>query len=194
VVLALEPAFGSGSHFVNSHRLGYQSQVFFESPTIGRLLEDLPAVRHALFVEGAPRGFIGRRYLADPTLTLLQVKGIAQILRFGSSGLGDAVGIDFNTGHVLEIIKAPDPVSVFVNTSVRQFTETVKAMIGKFPYYDSVADENKIITVANELGKVVQSIDPEAGIPDRYWSTFIDDVEMGDLSTEAILAVIDRER
>jgi len=177
---------------MNSHRLSYQSQVFGESSTIGRLIENFPAIRHALFVEGVPKGFIGRRYTADSRLTSLETEGHSRVLRFGSSGLTGVVGIELSSGHVVEIVKPQHPVSLFVNTSIVQFTETVKAVINRFPYYDSDSDEEEIGSVAHELMEIIGRIDPEAVVPDRYWSTFIDDIEIGDLSTEAILAVIDR--
>lgn len=178
---------------MNSHRLSYQSKVFRETPAIGRLLEDFPAIRHALFVEGVPRGFIGRRYVADSELTSLETEGHSRVLRFGSSGLADAVGVELNAGHVVEIVNARHPVSVFVNTSIGQFAQTVKAVMGRFPYYDRDSDEDEISSVAHELMETIGFIDPEAVVPDRYWSTFIDDIEIGDLSTEAILAVIGRD-
>jgi len=175
---------------MDSSNLIYKSYVFPERPEISRLLAGLPSVTHALFAEGVPKSFIGRRYTADSELTPLETEGSKRILRFGSSGLADAVVIDLVSGHVLEIVNAPHPVSVFINTSLGQFTRTVRAVISRFPYYDNDSDEDEISGVANELTDIVRSIDPEAVVPDRYWSTFIDDVEIGDLSTEAILAAI----
>jgi len=157
------------------------------------LLKDFPAVRHALFVEGVPEGFIGRRYVADSALTTLEAEGHSQVLRFGSSGLADAVGIELSSGHVVEIVKAPHSVLILVNKSIGQFAETMKAVMGRFPYYDIDSSEDEIVSVAHELMEIIARIDPEAVVPDRYWSTFIDDIEIGDLSTEAILAVIDRD-
>ncbi|MGH3222726.1 MAG: SUKH-4 family immunity protein [Streptosporangiaceae bacterium] len=137
-----------------------------------------------------PKGFIGRRYAADSSLVLLERPGSEAILRFGSSGLADVIGIDLATGHVVEIINAPHSAPLFVNTSIEQFVRTVRAIINRFPYYDSDADEYEIQTVANELREIIRHIDLEAAVPDRYWSTFVDDVEIGDLSTEAILAIL----
>jgi len=176
---------------VSSPSLKYQSQVFSEPSALSDLFRNFPSVRRTLFIEGVPKGFIGRRYVADSSITLLERAGHEQILRFGSSGLADAIGINLATGHVIEIINAPHSKLLFVNTSIEQFAQTVRAVINRFPYYDSDADEEEIQAVANELRDTIRNIDPAAAVPDRYWSTFVDDVEIGDLSTEAILAIDD---
>jgi hypothetical protein len=174
---------------VNLRHLTYQSHVFAEPPALRDLLQRAPSVRRALFVDGVPKGFIGRRYTADSSVALLEQEGREQILRFGSSGLSDAIGVDLVTGHVVEIIDVRAFASLFVNTSIEQFTQTVKAIIDRFPYYDRDTTDEEIQAIASELLHTIRSIDSEAAVPDRYWSTFVDDVEIGDLSTEAILAI-----
>lgn len=77
---------------------------------------------------------------------------------------------------------------LFVNTSIGQFTQTVQAVIGRFPYYDQGGDDEIMHAAAADLRDIVRRIDPAAAVPDRYWSTFADDAENGDLSTEEILA------
>jgi hypothetical protein len=68
----------------------------------------------------------------------------------------------------------------------------VKAAIDRFPYYDNDASDEEINATAEELQAIIGSIDPEAIVPDRYWSAFIDDARIGDLSTEGILSVLER--
>jgi hypothetical protein len=142
-----------------------------------------------LFVDGVPKRFIGRRYTADSSVALLDRQDHKPILRFGSTGLSGAIGVDLATGHIVEVIDVPDSPLLFVNTSIEQFTQTVKAVIDRFPYYEEGAAEEEIQGVASELLEKIRNIDPAAAVPDRYWSTFVDDVEIGDLSTEAILAI-----
>jgi hypothetical protein len=149
----------------------------------------MPAVEQALFVDGVPRGFIGRRYSADPELSVVERPGSTAMLRFGSAGLGDAIAIDLDTGHVIELVNARVPVEVFVNSTIQQFSRTVESMIDRFPYYDSDEDGDELDAVSHELLELIRRIDPPAAIPDRYWSTFIDDVGIGDLTTEAVAKI-----
>ena len=174
---------------MSTGRLSFESHVFTESEAMTVLLDDAPSVRHALFVIGVPKGFIGRRYAADPGVTPLVREGSDPLLRFGSCGLADAMCVDLVTEHVVEIINAARSAPLFVNTSIEQFTQTVKALVDRFLYYGHEATGDEMDIVAGELLNVIRSIDPEAAVPDRYWSTFVDDVQIGDLSTEAILAI-----
>jgi hypothetical protein len=174
---------------MNQRRLTFESRVFPEPPAMRELLEHAPSVRQALFADGVPKNFIGRRYSADLNVTLLEREGSEPLLRFGSSGPSDAIGVELATGHVIEVIDTPGSHSLFVNTSIEQFTQSVKAVIDRFPYYNANASDEEIEAVADELRELIVSIDPEAAVPDRYWSTFADDAEIGDLTTEAILAL-----
>lgn len=142
-----------------------------------------------MFIDGVPACFIGRMYSADSGVSILERAGDEPILRFGSSGLSDAIGVDLATGQVVDVINARGCPLLFVNASVEQFTRTVRTLIERFPYYDRDASDAEMETVANELLEIVRRIDPEAAIPDRYWSTFVDDVAIGDLSTEAVLSI-----
>jgi hypothetical protein len=203
VVVALESLSGPGSYEtgdagcsegtvpMSDRPLMYESYVFAEPPSLGDLLRNSPSVRHALFIDGVPKRFIGRRYMADPSVAILKRQGDGIIIRFGASGLSDAVGVDLATGHVVEVLDVAGSVPLFVNTSVEMFTKTVKAVIGRFPYYDEDATDEQIQTAATDLRNMIERIDSAAIVPDRYWSTFIDDVELGDLSTEAILRIED---
>jgi hypothetical protein len=174
---------------VSAWSLTFELHVFAESKTAAALLRDLPSARHALFVAGVPRRFIGRRYTVDSKVAPVEQERGQPLARFGSSGLAGAVCVDIMDGHVIEFIAERRSEKLFVNTSVEQFTQTVKAMIDRFPYYGQQATDDKIDRVAEELLEIIRTIDSEAAVPNRYWSTFVDDVKMGDLSTEAILAV-----
>ena len=74
---------------------------------------------------------------------------------------------------------------LFVNSSIAAFTATVRAVLERFPYYDEDAEFDGIHAVARDLADLIRGIDPEAMADDRFWSTFVDDVEMGDFATQA---------
>jgi len=162
--------------------------VFPEPKALKDILRRSPSVRHTLFIDGVPKNFIGPRYKADSTVTVLERPGGDAILRFGSSGLSDAIGVHLATGNVVEVISVRDLPLLFVNTSIEKFTLTVKAVIDRFPYYEEDATDEEVEAAAADVGDIIERIDPAAMIPDRYWSTFVDDMEMRDLSTEEVLA------
>ena len=174
---------------MSPRKLRYESHVFAESPPLKDLLQHLPSVRRALFIDGVPEKFIAHRYRADSDVTLLRRQGEDAVLRFGSSGLSDAVGIHLSTGNVVEEVNAREFPLYFVNTSIEKFVLTVKAVMDRFPYYDQDATDGEIEVAAADLRDIITHIDFPAMVPDRYWSTFADDVENGDMSTEEILAV-----
>ena len=75
----------------------------------------------------------------------------------------------------------------FVNSSVGQFTETVRAVMDRFPYYDRGSAWGDWEAAGNDLMRLIEAVDPEAAIPDRFWSTFVDDVKMGDFDTRSVV-------
>ncbi len=174
---------------VSRRSLVCESYIFAEPVSLREVVADAPQIQHALFVAGIPKGFIGRRYQSDPAVSILELPGHGRILRFGTAVLAAAIGVELATGHVVAVLNVPIPVPLFTNTSIDQFTQTVKEVISRFPYYDQDATYDEIDGVAQELLNIIKRIDPEAAIPDRYWSTFVDDVAIGDLSTEAILEI-----
>jgi len=165
----------------------FETRVFAESPQVVGLIAHLPEVRRALFETGIPKGLLGGRYLADPELTVLAREGLASVVRFGTSGRTDAIGVAVDSGNVVDIIDVPWVPANFVNTTVGLFTRTVQALVERFPYYSKDAEWVEIDSVCVELRKIIRSIDAGAVMPDYYWPTFVDDVQMGDFSTEDIL-------
>jgi hypothetical protein len=95
----------------------------------------------------------------------------------------DPVCVDPTTGQVLEITR--QGTVLFVNSSIAAFTETVRAVLERFPYYDEDAEFDEIHAVARDLADLIHGINPEAMADDGFWSTFVDDVEMGDFATQA---------
>jgi hypothetical protein len=100
--------------------------------------------------------------------------------------------VDLATGEVIEVINLAGAPLLFVNSSIDRFTHVVKGVMARFPYYAASADDADWQAASRDLTAIIGQIDPPAVVPDRYWSTFLDDVEMGDLSTEAVEAVINR--
>jgi SUKH-4 immunity protein len=166
----------------------FETQVFAASPEVAALFADLPAARHALFEEGIPKELFGGGYSADVDLTVHEWDGRAPIVRFGSSGLMEMLGIDLSNGHVIKVIDVPAKPMLLVNTTVDQFTLTVRAVTERFPYYAKTAEYEEMDRIAEELREIVRSIDEKAAVPGCYWPAFIDDVQDGNFATEDILA------
>jgi hypothetical protein len=165
----------------------FELVVFPESAEIRPLLDRFPDAQDALFVSGVPKEFIYHCYHADEALNLIQADR-GRLIRFASAGLADAICGDPGTGEVVYVVNVRGAPTSFVNSSLPQFTRTVKAVVERFPYYGRDASDDEIDSASQSLQSIIHNIDPAAMIPDRYWSTFIDDVEIGDLSTEDVLA------
>jgi hypothetical protein len=73
---------------------------------------------------------------------------------------------------------------LFVNSSIAAFTETVRVVLERFPYYDEDAELDEVHAAARDLADLIRRIDPKAMRVDRFWSTLVDDVEMGDFATQ----------
>ncbi len=172
-----------------SMHLSYEVKVFATSPQVEELLERFPQARASLFTDGVPAGFIGRRYSVNKELRIIHVDGSSPVVRFGSTGLQGAIGLSSETGAVVEVIDEQLAQLLFVNSSLPQFTKTVRTITARFPFYGRDASAEEFEEVASELLEVIRGIDPEAAVPDRYWSTFTDDVAIGDLSNETIDAI-----
>jgi SUKH-4 immunity protein len=162
--------------------------IFPDDTKIRTPLHRLPEVRDALFVTGIPKEFAYHDYKADDVLTFVVHGGRGRLIRFGSSELTDAVCVDPSTGEVVVVIHFPAAPPGFVNSSMPQFTRTMSEVIERFPYYSADASDEEIASASQSLQTIIRNIDPPALIPGRYWSTFIADVEIGDLSTEDVLA------
>ncbi len=114
---------------------------------------------------------------------VLDVPEHGGLIQFGQLMHDDPVCVDPTTGQVLEITR--QGTVLFVNSSIAAFTETVRAVVERFPYHDEDAEFDEIHAVARDLADLIRGIDPEAMADDRFWSTFVDDVEMGDFATQA---------
>jgi hypothetical protein len=89
---------------------------------------------------------------------------------------------------VLGVLDVPERPTILVNAAVDLFTGTVRGLFERFPYYGKNAEWAEIDSTCAELREIVRSIDPAAAAPGCYWPAFVDDVQMGDFSTEDIQA------
>src|SRR4051812_6749236 len=170
--------------------LQYRKHIFAKPAWLGNVLSDLPDSAAVLFVDGVPEEFPSHTYTADSELSIGEPVPGMRYLRFGSSGLSNAVSVDLASGHVLEVLGPPHyghHATVFINSSLRLFDDTVRAVISRFPFHDAEAEWDEINAIADELLWMIREIDHDAAEPDRYWSTFVDDVSMGDWNTEMVL-------
>ena len=145
-----------------------------------------PSNHDVLFESGVPQRFIGRRFRVDDEVVMVH-SGRGAVLRFGTTGQSAAVGVVMDTGHVVEVLETPDARELFINTSLSTFVETVQRVAERFPFYGTDDQEDEIESASDDVLELVRRIDPAAAEPDRYWSTFVDDMRIGDLTTEAVL-------
>lgn len=139
-----------------------------------------------LFEEGIPAGIFGAYFDLGPAVQWIPGRGVKGFLSIGRTGLQGIIGIDPATGIVEEIVSPDVPEVIFVNTTLAAFVETVEAVEARFPFYDADATDEAIDAASDDLLEIITRIDPDAAVPDRYWSTFVDDARMGDLSTQAV--------
>ncbi|MEV4806622.1 SUKH-4 family immunity protein [Nonomuraea sp. NPDC049421] len=135
---------------------------------------------------GIPSGMLGGEYEAAEHLTLMEVPGRGGLIRFGETKNGD-ICIDPSTGEVLEVIGQKRDCARLANTNIHLFIESVKAVLDRFPFYSVGSDLDSRVIVANDLTELIRAIDSFAVYQDSFWSTFIDDVEIGDYATEEVL-------
>ena len=157
--------------------------VFPESEPESTVTGRRPEVWEALFRTGVPRDLFSGRYACVQKPAVLDVPEYGRLIQFGLLVHDDPICVDPTTGQVLEILRKGT--ALFVNSSIAAFTEIVRAVLARFPYYDEDAEFDEIDAVARDLADLIRGIDPEAMADDRFWSTFVDDVEMGDFATRA---------
>jgi hypothetical protein len=162
----------------------FELAVFDESSPVSAIAGMQPEVRAALYRTGVPKDLFGGRYTAVDDLTVRDAPGFGRVVQFGSVMQDDPICVDPATGQVLELPHVSHAAPLVVNSSLNAFTETVRVVLERFPYYDEDAEFEEIRAVAHELGDLIRRIDPVAMATDQFWSTFVDDVEMGDFATE----------
>lgn len=124
------------------------------------------------------------------------VPNYGYLIRFAQGGRG---GFYFDplSGKVLDVIDRPGPPPRVVNSTLDQFTSTVKAIIEAFPFYLRLRDDwddaeldavfHERASVAARLRQRLVAIDPAAGIRNGFWDGFLVDLMDGEYATEDIL-------
>ena len=157
------------------------------------------AVRAAIEAAKLPHDFFSRRYLTLPMVEPTDVPGGGTLYRIGTEGLVCSIYWDPASGAVLSRTDRPigphqqTPAGrvFFVNSSLRQFVETVQGMLAAFPYYDRTAEFEELEAAADRLRALIEPIDPAALEPNTLWDAFAADVANGDFATEDVLALLD---
>lgn len=145
------------------------------------------------------RLFGGSVFRADREARVLTRPDGTCLVRFGACRLWGALCLDPATGAVIDIWDYDQPAfprgerpewrEGLTNSSIDKFIETAKAVTDRFPYYGRWAFETddgyaEVENAYRDLVRIITEIDPPAAIPDRFWSTFTDDVMIGDFATE----------
>jgi hypothetical protein len=139
--------------------------------------------------KGVPKSIIGRMYQAASTLTLLDDPRYGQLVCFASCGGFCSICLGPRTGQIIAVITVPSGPAWLVNSSLDAFIETVQVVIQRFPFYSQDNYESeKCDLVADELAHIIQRADPVALVMDGFWQTFVDNVRIGDFSTEDVLS------
>lgn len=98
---------------------------------------------------------------------------------FAKGDVGTMICLDPRTLHVVEVTSSGFQRAMFVNTSVELFSRTVAAVAAQFPFHSTEAEIETLHQDAERVADLVRGIDPLAMERDRFWSTLVDDIEMG---------------
>jgi hypothetical protein len=138
--------------------------------------------------EGIPKEFFGARFRATRKLEPIETSSGTYIC-FGTSGYGVRICLDPRSGEVIQLVGS-EHLRTFVNTSLRQFVKTIQAVLARFPFHGTDATPDDINAAARGVAAIISDVDAPAMIPDRFWSTMIDDIKMGDFDLEVLEALI----
>ena len=141
------------------------------------------AVREALTEGGVPGTWVEGR-LADEHLSVVVAEDGEPLIRFGSErrGFPAAYYVHPKTGAV-SIGRLPDHAPV--NASLAAFTETVRQATLLYPFYTPgpPSSFDACREAADRLAAVIETVEPGAMEPGRFWIEFWSDVSHGDWAT-----------
>jgi hypothetical protein len=139
---------------------------------------------------GVPRSILIGRFRASPRIVL--TSGLLEIGRFGFQ----VIGVEPSTGRVQSVVDDGPP--HFVNSSFEHFVEVARRVTRRFPFYSAAEQDAEIRALpsdggvapraARSVGSIVAEVDAPAISRASFWSGLVDDIYMGDLVTEDVLA------
>ncbi|MGW4567295.1 SUKH-4 family immunity protein [Streptomyces sp. NPDC004561] len=103
----------------------------------------------------------------------------AGIRKDSSSGLFGRLGVDVASRRVVQIPKTESATAWHVNRDLGTFHRCVAATVARFPFYEE-GEEDRFQQVADELRRLLVTIDDTALAHNGFWETMCDDVAMGD--------------
>ncbi len=144
------------------------------------------SVTRALTRDGVPKAWFYAGYAASRELRAVDVPPLGRLIRFASSGLGASILVEPALGEVLFLVTVRGAVPAFVNSSLAQFTETVRTVVDRYPYYSMASSPHEVGAAATEVAAIVEAIDPPALAPQLYWTTFVEDMRAGAFPSEVL--------
>jgi hypothetical protein len=170
-------------------QLPFALVTFPASAEADALLVDHPERLRGFYSDGVPKSFVRKRYRANDSLSVRVDRDGRHLVCFGSTFLDGAMCLDITTGEVVQLV-GRTPSRLFVNSSLSTFSKSVEAVSRAFPFYPDGAEEADIESAARRVSEIISAIDGPAMVLDRFWSTLIDDLRMGDWGTGAVLDLI----
>jgi hypothetical protein len=162
-----------------------------------------------LLEKGVPRGMMERYRAARRLMLVGDIEG-REFVSFGRTMLMHHICLDPQTGQVIEVIRSrrrlDEPYKALmpaqlVNSGLDQFTTSVRVVIERFPFDDGslVRERNQTDAEEDEEWRLLEAavrdmrtllldIDPAPLAIDGFWSTFLDDVGIGDFMTPDVLS------
>jgi SUKH-4 immunity protein of toxin-antitoxin system len=74
-----------------------------------------------------------------------------------------------------------------VNSDIARFIRAMRYVVTKFPFYDEHADLSGRTLAGNEIAAGLKEIDPLSMKGESFWTTFVDDVKVGDYYQSIVL-------
>ena len=161
-----------------------------------------------LIALGVPQRILGNHYTALRHLELVEHPALGFLVRFALVGRRGGICFHPATQSIHWLTGARSGQERFVNTTLAQFNESVRTVIDRFPFdrdvastahphdtsarwYSRATGQRSDVQwghVGEELRELLRRIDPESvAHPDGYWNSFVNDVQMGDYSTDDVL-------
>lgn len=152
------------------------------SPQAVASVTDLPS-RQFLIDVGLPAEHL-LFTASEPLLRVVAAGDIdRRLLRVGKSGRDEFL-VDCSSGEVVYLSDVDSSV-MHVNESPKKFLECLQEFMSRFPYGEGNLDIAEREALADQLRVALLKVDDTAFIEDPgFWHSIVDDVAMGDYSSE----------